>query len=404
MTGTEIGAVCSALHVLERHQKRRDEGIATVSVLAGPFATGEEVVCRWAVHTRRCVVRPRAPTPDDVARALLEGGQPRDWAVGFLARRTGVSPGQAQATICHRSEHELELYLAHILPEPYEESARAACLQLLRHPEELTANLEKQGASLLAALCRMAPTPAPTVLWTSRTSTPTALAAGLPHMTHLCQQVQWLPVAIVVEPVHLRAWLARTPRSRTRTMVLEGLVHLQAPAADVRALVDGEGKTDGSRFWLARAGLPAEVLEHFDEAARTVAQSKEEPSQESEGRARSAAERFLFSVLEAMPETSGLFELNGTVEGIEFGPSGSAEIDLLSRTLRIALEVDGYYHFQGPERYRRDRRKDLALQKQQFLVVRCLAEDVVARLEDILSTLRASVLHQKALVQGGERW
>ena len=219
------------------------------------------------------------------------------------------------------------------------------------------------------------------------------------HITHLCQQVRWLPIAIVVEQPYLRAWLARTPRSRTRTMVQEGLVNLEDSEAEVRV---ASVNTLGPREWLAQEGLPAEVLEQFDEAARAVTQSKEEPSRENEDRARSAAERFLFSVLEAMPETTGLFELNGNVEGTEFGPSGSAEVDLLSRRLRIALEVDGYYHFQEPESYRRDRRKDLALQKEQFLVVRCLAEDVVERLEEIIATLRGSVLHQRALIQGGE--
>ena len=43
----------------------------------------------------------------------------------------------------------------------------------------------------------------------------------------------------------------------------------------------------------------------------------------------------------------------------------------------LAVEIDGYYHFQDADAYRRDRRKDLELQKRGFLVVRVLAEDVV---------------------------
>jgi hypothetical protein len=399
MTGAESGAALEALHDLERHQKRRDKGIATVSVLAGPVATGEDVVRRWAEQTLRGIACPSVPTPSEVARALLAGAEPRGWVIDFLARWTGASHSRVRANFQNRSEHELELYLSHALPEPDDELARAACLQLLRQPEEITSALDRQGSNLLETLCRMAPKPGPIVLWTPRVPHPAEIETGLHYLTQLCQQVRWFPVAVVVEQAHLRAWLAGTPPSRARTMVREGLVYLKDPAADVG--VAGLDTLD-PKAWLYRQNLPAEVLAHFDEAARAVTQSKQEPSRENQDRARSAAERFLFGVLEAMPDTSGLFELNGNVEGIEFGPSGTAEIDLLSRRLRIALEVDGYYHFQEPERYRRDRRKDLALQKKQFLVVRCLAADVVERLEDILSTLRASVLHQKAL-EGGER-
>jgi very-short-patch-repair endonuclease len=61
---------------------------------------------------------------------------------------------------------------------------------------------------------------------------------------------------------------------------------------------------------------------------------------------------------------------------VRFGPL-AAEVDLLSRGDRIAIEIDGVHHFADPDCYRRDRRKDLLLQTQGFVVVRLLAEDVV---------------------------
>ena len=61
---------------------------------------------------------------------------------------------------------------------------------------------------------------------------------------------------------------------------------------------------------------------------------------------------------------------------MRFGPR-AAEIDLLSRGDRIAVEIDGVHHFADPDCYRRDRRKDLLLQTQGFVVVRLLAEDVM---------------------------
>ena len=67
------------------------------------------------------------------------------------------------------------------------------------------------------------------------------------------------------------------------------------------------------------------------------------------------------------------------------------EVDLAASQLALAVEIDGYYHFQNADAYRRDRRKDFELQKQGFLVVRVLADDVVRRLEDVLDQILAAI-------------
>ena len=101
--------------------------------------------------------------------------------------------------------------------------------------------------------------------------------------------------------------------------------------------------------------------------------------------ARSMAESFLFDLLNAHPETTGLFSLNPKMD-FHFG-GRPAEIDLCSRELQIAIEVDGHYHFSDLAAYRRDRRKDLVLQREGFFVVRVLAEDVVPRMDEVLQTV-----------------
>ena len=63
--------------------------------------------------------------------------------------------------------------------------------------------------------------------------------------------------------------------------------------------------------------------------------------------------------------------------------------------MNLAVEIDGYYHFQNPDSYRRDRRKDMELQKHGYLVVRVLAEDVVCRLEEVLETILAAVAFRR---------
>ena len=115
------------------------------------------------------------------------------------------------------------------------------------------------------------------------------------------------------------------------------------------------------------------------EAGRAVAVP---PTTESEDdRARSAAERFLFAFLESLPETAGRFELNGLLD-FQFGPR-PAEVDILCRSPRIAIELDGYFHFLAADNYRRDRTKDWELQRRGFVVLRFLAEDVISQLEMI---------------------
>lgn len=114
-------------------------------------------------------------------------------------------------------------------------------------------------------------------------------------------------------------------------------------------------------------------------------------SREPDDPARSAAERFLFELLEFLPQTKGLFTLNASLD-FRFGPQ-AAEVDLFARSLRLALEVDGYHHFTDAARYRRDRRKDWELQRRGYLVIRVLADDVVTRMEEVLEGVLSAVAH-----------
>ena len=74
---------------------------------------------------------------------------------------------------------------------------------------------------------------------------------------------------------------------------------------------------------------------------------------------------FSSTFLESLPETAGRFELNAALD-FRFGPR-PAEVDLLCRSPRIAIELDGYFHFLAPDGYRRDRTKDWELQRRGYL-------------------------------------
>jgi hypothetical protein len=134
-------------------------------------------------------------------------------------------------------------------------------------------------------------------------------------------------------------------------------------------------------------GADAELVTLYALAADAASDGEEDA-------ARSRAERFLHARLESLSWAAGLFELNGR-PGFRFG-GREAEVDLLAKEQRLAIEIDGYYHFQDRDHYRRDRRKDVALQTRGYLVLRFLEEDVVARLEHILDTIAAALRHRAA--------
>jgi very-short-patch-repair endonuclease len=154
---------------------------------------------------------------------------------------------------------------------------------------------------------------------------------------------------------------------------------LREPVRPIAVLV----AADAASRW--RTGRSDRLAAMVDEGWTVVP----EPPAELRGRpaqldARSAAEATLHEALEATPATSGRFALNESLS-VRFGPT-AAEIDLLSRGDRVAIEIDGVHHFADPDCYRRDRRKDLLLQTHGFVVVRLLAEDVM---RDVRSSVNA---------------
>jgi very-short-patch-repair endonuclease len=108
------------------------------------------------------------------------------------------------------------------------------------------------------------------------------------------------------------------------------------------------------------------------------------------GMARSVAELRLHEQLQARSRTRDLFVLNAKLRE-SFG-TAALEVDLLCEKLKLAIEVDGYHHFQDHEAYRRDRRKDLRLQQLGYMVIRVLASDVVEERDYVLSAIDLAIV------------
>jgi very-short-patch-repair endonuclease len=122
------------------------------------------------------------------------------------------------------------------------------------------------------------------------------------------------------------------------------------------------------------------------------------PEAEGVARARSASEAFLYRRLQTLPSTANLFRLN-TELPIPFDIKGRMEVDLLCEELRLVIELDGGQHLADAAAYRRDRRKDAALQQHGYFVLRFLAEDLGQHLDDVLNTVQRAIAHQKELAR-----
>jgi len=157
--------------------------------------------------------------------------------------------------------------------------------------------------------------------------------------------------------------------------------------ADVPLPIDPEWKRDyaASVRRLVRDGVDHPLANLFVHAARTFA-----PDAEGIARSRSASEAFLYHRLETLRETRGRFRLNAELP-IAFDGLGRMEVDFLCEDRRVVVELDGAQHLGDVEAYRRDRRKDVLLQQNSYLVLRFLAEDAGKRLDHVLDTILAAL-------------
>jgi superfamily II DNA or RNA helicase/very-short-patch-repair endonuclease len=140
---------------------------------------------------------------------------------------------------------------------------------------------------------------------------------------------------------------------------------------------------------LVRDGVDAPLANLFVHVARDLA-----PDAEGVNRARSASEAFLYRRLESLPETAGRLRLNAQLP-IQFDGWGKMEVDFLCAQSRFVVEIDGGQHLTDAEAYRRDRRKDILLQENGYMVLRFLAQDVGKHLDDVLDTILRALAHRR---------
>lgn len=373
------------LDALDRQARRRAEGIATLSVLEGPEALGGTLWNQWAARQGLAVVE---VSGEDPRTAALE------WARALATARDLGADAEALATFSltaanprhtpvfrGKTAHERQVLLD-ALPPPamLPEATWALCRELVIGREAVgpgalpnavrTAFQKNLNAGLRALHALVPPGKAPVVRVPAGDA---PSCRGLSVAGALSNAVPALAVACVVSSEALGAFLAGG-ETRLKALVRECVLEIPAESSETASAVatlrklERKGASEAQRVSAAEVALA--VLTGAGEAGAD--------------RARSKAEAYLRDRLEEHAGTSGLFELNARLHPED---KRSWEVDLLCRRFRIAVEIDGYYHFQDPERFRRDRRKDLDLQREGYWVYRLLANDVLSQLEHILHIL-----------------
>jgi hypothetical protein len=369
--------------ILDRHAIRRTAGVPTVSLLVGPIGAGCGTWRRWASATGRTVVvasRNLFPTAEWV-RPIAEQVDLPAAAVRCLAQRAGRDPDEFLAAWREKTLTDRERFWGTLAPHVDDDLlGTVANLAVDRGSwNTVAAALLDLGDRIVPLILRLVPSALwPSVLFVvgSRDD----FSAVSPVAAQWATSVPAVPIAIVVPAAVWDDFVTAAPESRAKALLREG--ELAVPSIDpttVERTLSEAGAAGSAVTALAAIGPDAALV---DSAVGVVRATVAPPTtQADDDRARSAAERFLFAFLESLPETAGRFELNASLD-FPFGPR-PAEVDLLCRSPRIAVEVDGYFHFLAPDGYRRDRTKDWELQRRGYLVLRFLAEDVFPRLEMI---------------------
>jgi very-short-patch-repair endonuclease len=358
---------------LEWHRRRRGQGVPTVTLLVGDADVAEWLWSSWQSasgarsRTTAAAAAPAAKATPARARILEE------WLSGEFVREALRRKFLSRAAARH-----------HTTPE--ELRARIAA----RSPGELLPFVEREALTIEI--------PAPIVAGIFQDHRlPELVDREFSHLQPIARLLGGaLPPLLVLGGGAAREILAETGAALAE--IVEA-----APSAELALAL---GPDD---FAALGASVSDRVLALLREGVLTIqpkAERPEAPEPEPEmgatsrdifyhpsDFARSQSERLLYRQLERRPATQGLFALNCRLREL-FGAS-PVEIDLVCESLRIAVEVDGYHHFQDSDAYRRDRRKDQLLQELGYVVVRVLATDVTNDIDYVLERIDQAVHHRE---------
>jgi Protein of unknown function (DUF559) len=386
--------------IFDWQHERRKQGLPTLSTLVGPFSLGIGEWGRWCASVSRPMIVAFDTT--ELARAWFEGvkaSRLADWACDWL-NKTLPSAEIERHNPRRMTQYDLDQVWSRLSDRKSETAVLAyRVLEATGSDEPLRFDRlvgEYGVVAVLAGLCGLAPTEVwPALLVISRGATKEFREVVL-DLERITVRLCLLPIAVNVSTEVWNSILADS--SRGIALAREGLIELSGvTASELMAMLIATGVSEPfphkAIVRLTTEGLAPAAAEAFVAA---VAESRRPSSMPTPDEVhRSAAELFLYELLEAMPETRGQFEPNREME-FRHGPR-AAEADLAAQKLKLVIEVDGGYYHLNAGQYRRDRRKDHAYQRHGYWVLRFLAEDVVEDSESILATILDAVTLRRDL-------
>ncbi len=404
---------------LQRHQHRRELEIPTLSVLAGPALLARDSWRSWAdeaslpvleIHVHEAIRQPKAW----MSKTLQLGNA---WQVVLreFAQHLRLPIEAALSHLNERPRSTRNALLEKVFPHWLDQGAHTFCREILLLGDEQDA-VAKVIATMdinptlpghqfrLCSLLTLIRGHTPALLFIMHedwSHSEQGLESAVRWMAPIVETCPWLAVGLAVPAEIYHIYVANSQSSHNKAILAEGLVPL-APATldDVTSLVQAWDQESSELIApilrnAVQFGASNDLIEGIADSEYRRAKSRDPETQvQALDAARSEAERLFFRLLEICPATSGLFELNRQISVAGWFRS-QMEIDLLCESLKIAVELDGYYHFLDKDRYKRDRRKDFLLQKQGYLVVRFHADDLLSDLQDNLDVISAAIAQRQ---------
>jgi hypothetical protein len=403
----------STTGTLTRHQARRAGGVPTITALVGPTALGHRLWRAWVGGDRRPCAIAEATEPSAFLAvwvgAAFAAAAPADRAVAWLASATGRAVEAMARDVERMTRYDLDALRGSVPVNPHGAGATAAFLILndratgvaidsARFVRELgDGPLAPDGvARTVLAVAELYPPE----LWPALLLIPTA---GAPEewglfaaraLERVAVAEPRAPVAVALTAEAYERLTGRHSDARAVALLREGFVEVRGVGGNElegRLRAAGVEPSPTAVDCLTADGLAEEVADAFVAAARSV---RAPTTDDLASDFRSVHESFLFEQLESMPQTAGLFRPNCPM-GFRHGTQ-AAEGDLVAESLKLVVEVDGAFYHLNPDQYRRDRRKDWLYQREGYLVLRFLADDVVGDLELVLNTILEAVALRRA--------
>lgn len=406
----------SVLDEIRRHQKRRAQGVPTVTSLVGPTGLCVRAWRGWASDERRpCAVaaemNPRAFLPT-WAEGAFAFARPEERARAWVAATSRRAIEAATAEVERMTRYDLEILRRSLPTDPDGPGATAAFLILDNHAagtildpncfvHELAGDPGTAGGAsrVILAITELYPPE----LWPALLLIPPDSAgeewgwAAVRALEQMATAESRVSIAIALTADGYDRIITQHPGARTAALLQEGFVEVRGVSGNQ---MEQRLQAAGIELWpatvecLTANGLAEEVAEAFVR----VSQSVQNPTPaDVASDFRSVHEEFLYELLESMPQTVGLFRPNCPL-AFRHGHQ-VAEGDLVAESLKLAVEIDGGFYHLVPDQYRRDRRKDWLYQRHGYLILRFLAEDVVSELESVLDTILEAVAMRRASAQ-----